>query len=160
MSRKIIYFEDLTIGVPLWGDEIFADPEEMMGYNRRNDPWPIHVDPEFAATTPFGGVIASGGFTITLLYRSLNGVYNNERQVWQFLGGLNWELKFAAPVRAGDRLRSCITIKSKRLSSKPGRGVLNKVSEFFNQDGTLVLSINVVSFVATKPLEANPQVAV
>ena len=49
---KTIYFEDLTVGEPIWGDEVVADPEEMMEYNRRNDPWPIHIDPEFAAKSP------------------------------------------------------------------------------------------------------------
>ena len=41
---KIIYFEDLSEGDAFWGDEVIADPEEVMAYNRCNDPWPIHVD--------------------------------------------------------------------------------------------------------------------
>ncbi len=153
MTKEIIYFEDLPVGEPIWGDEVVVNPDEMMEYNRRNDPWPIHVDPGFAAKSPFGGIIASGGYTITLLYRSLNGVYNNDQKAWAFLGGLNWDLKFAAPVRPGDTLRSRLTVNSKRLSSKGGRGVLNTVSEFFNQDDVLVLSLDVVSFIETKPQE-------
>ena len=85
MTKEIIYFEDLPVGEPIWGDEVVVNPDEMMEYNRRNDPWPIHVDPGFAAKSPFGGIIASGGYTITLLYRSLNGVYNNDQKAWAFL---------------------------------------------------------------------------
>lgn len=64
---QIIYFEDLKEGDVLWGDEVRVDREEMMAYNLRNDPWPIHVHDEAAARSPFGGVIASGGYTITLM---------------------------------------------------------------------------------------------
>ena len=148
---QIIYFEDLKEGDVLWGDELLVDPDEMMAYNLRNDPWPIHVDEEAAARSPFGGVIASGGFTITLMYRSLLGIYNNPSRRWEFLGGLDWKLKFAKPVRPGDRLRSKMTILGTRTSSKPGRGVVNDVIEMINQDGDVVLSVETVFFLATRP---------
>ncbi len=148
---QIIYFEDLKEGDVLWGDELLVDPDEMMAYNLRNDPWPIHVDEEAAARSPFGGVIASGGFTITLMYRSLLGIYNNPSRRWEFLGGLDWKLTFAKPVRPGDRLRSKKTILGTRTSSKPGRGVLNDVTEMINQDGDVVLSLEAVFFLATRP---------
>lgn len=151
---KPVYFEDLVVGEALWGDEVFVDPEEMMDYNRRNDPWRIHVDPDFAARSPFGSVIASGGFSITLLYRSMTSIYNNERQAWEFLGGLSWDLKFSAPVRPGDRMRSRVTVESKRLSSKPGRGVVNNRLELCHQDGSAALAIDGVFLIATRPTEA------
>ncbi len=31
---------------------------------------PIHVDPEFAATTPFGGVIAHGTMSLNLIWQA------------------------------------------------------------------------------------------
>jgi acyl dehydratase len=34
----------------------------MLAYNRANDPWPIHVDPDTAAKSPFGGLIANRGY--------------------------------------------------------------------------------------------------
>ena len=148
---QIIYFEDLKEGDVLWGDELLVDPDEMMAYNLRNDPWPIHVDEEAAARSPFGGVIASGGFTITLMYRSSLGIYNNPSRRWEFLGGFDWKLTFPKPVRPGDRLRSKMTILGTRTSSKPGRGVLNNVTEMINQDGDVVLSLEAVSFLATRP---------
>ena len=150
-----IYYEDLNKGDVFWGDKVIADPEEMMAYNRLNDPWPIHVDEEAAKASPFGGIIASGGYTITLMYRSLLGVYNNADLRWDFLGGLDWQLKFVAPVRPGDRLRTSLTIDSKRLSSKPGRGLLNNRNEVVNQNDEKVMTLNVVALIATRPTEAN-----
>ena len=117
---KIVYFEDLHEGDVFWGDEVIVDPEEMLAYNQQNE-WPIHVDEEAAQQSPFGGIIASGGYTITLMYRSLLGIYNNPEVRWEFLGGLDWKLKFLGPVRPGDRLRCKMTIKSVRPSSKGPR---------------------------------------
>ena len=147
---EIVYFEDLEPGQVMWGDEVLVDRAEMMAYNQQNDPWPIHVNESAASTSPFGGLIASGGFTITLMYRSLLGIYNNDRVRWEFLGGLDWQLKFAAPVRPGDVLRSRMTIENVRPSSKGNRGVLNSTTDMVNQDGEIVMSVAVVSFLASR----------
>jgi acyl dehydratase len=148
---KIIYFEDLSEGDVFWGDEVVAESDEMMAYNRLNDPWPIHVDEAAAQASPFGGIIASGGYTITLMYRSLLGVYNNAERRWEFLGGLDWQLKFVAPVRPGDRLRTSLSIEAKRLSSKPGRGVLKNHNKVINQNDETVLKLDVIALIATRP---------
>jgi acyl dehydratase len=149
---RLVYFEDLREGDVYWGDEVVVDPDEMMAYNLKNDPWPIHVDHEAAKRSPFGGIIASGGYTITLMYRSLLGIYNNAATRWEFLGGFDWKLKFVNPVRPGDRLRVKMTIKSIRPSSKEGRGVLNNFNEVLNQDGETVMSLEVVSLLAARPV--------
>ena len=41
---EIVYFEDLKKGDVFWSDEVLVDPEDMMAYNRKYDPWPFHVD--------------------------------------------------------------------------------------------------------------------
>ncbi len=148
---KIVYFEDLNEGDVFWGDEVTVDPEEMMDYNKKNDPWPIHVDEDKARCSPFGGIIASGGYTITLMYRSLLGVYNNADVRWEFLGGLDWNLKFVGPVRPRDLLRTKMAIKSVRPSSKGDRGVLNSITEVFNQHDDVVMNLEVVSLLSSRP---------
>jgi acyl dehydratase len=148
---RLVYFEDLQQGDVHMGDEVIVDPEEMLAYNNKNDPWPFHVDEEAAKRSPFGGLIASGGYTITLMYRSLNGVYNNAHNRWAFLGGFDWKLKFVSPVRPGDRLRARMTIKGVRPSSKGGRGVVNSFNEMLNQNDEVVMSIDVTCLVAARP---------
>lgn len=147
---RLVYFEDLRPGDVFWGDEALVDPEEMLAYNRKNDPWPFHVDDEAAKQSPFGGLIASGGYTITLMYRSLNGVYNNADMRWAFLGGFDWKLKFVSPVRPGDRLRTRMTIQNVRPSAKGGRGVVNVLNESLNHKDEVVMSVDVVCLVAGK----------
>ena len=59
---KMVYFEDLSVGASWASAEHTVDHEEMLAYNRANDPWPIHVDPDTAAKSPFGGLIANRGY--------------------------------------------------------------------------------------------------
>ena len=61
-----------------------------------NDYNPIHVDPEFAAGTPLGGVIAHGTLSLNLLLEAI------ERTLGRPAEPLTLDVRFRAPVRAGD----------------------------------------------------------
>ena len=91
-----VYFEDLEVGSVHLGRECVCNKDEMLEFSRRNDPWPFHVDEAAAARSPFGGIVASGGYIVTLWYRSLIEIYNTPRATWAFLGAFDWKLKFRA----------------------------------------------------------------
>src|SRR5262245_14805606 len=97
-----LYFEDLEEGTVFRGDECVADRDEMLEYARKNDPSPFHVDEEAARNSPYGGLIASAGYTVTLWYRSGIPISGSIA----FLGGFEWHIKLPLPVRPGDRLRT------------------------------------------------------
>jgi len=61
-----MYFEDFNVGDCFTSAECTVDHEEMLAYNRANDPWPIHVDPEAAAKSPFGGLWSPAAATRSL----------------------------------------------------------------------------------------------
>jgi acyl dehydratase len=143
------YFEDLNVGDSWMSAEYTVDHEEMLAYGRANDPWPIHVDAEAATKTPFGGLIASGGYTITLMYRLGHEIVNQPDRTWAVLGGFDWHVKFVEPVRSGDRLHERITILEKRTSSKPGRGIVKNLIEVINDREHVVLSIESTMLMAT-----------
>ena len=147
-----IYFEDLVIGESFLSDEATVDNEEMLAYNRRNDPWPFHVDEASAAHNPYGSLIASGGYTITLMYRLGHQIYNVPGRRWAVLGALDWQVKFPAPVRPGDRVRLRITITSKRESSRPERGHFGLLYELLNQEGNVVLSVLMAGLITRQPV--------
>jgi acyl dehydratase len=130
--------------------EYTVDHEEMLAYGRANDPWPIHVDAEAATKSPFGGLIASGGYTITLMYRLGHEIVNQPDRAWAFLVGFDWHVKFVEPVRSGDRLHERITILEKRTSSKPGRGIVKNLIEVINDREHVVLSIESTTLMATR----------
>ena len=72
----------------------------------------IHVDPEKAANTPFGGTIAHGFLTLSLLSKMIegNGVIPENTVM-----GLNYgfdKVRFLAPVRSGKRVRANIEVMS------------------------------------------------
>ena len=145
-----VYFEDLEVGSVHLGRECVCDKDEMLEFSRRNDPWPFHVDEAAAALSPYGGIVASGGYIITLWYRSLVEIYNTPRTTWAFLGGLDWKLKFRAPVRAADTLRARVTVKDKRPWIKPDRGTVTLFNEILNQRSEVVCTVEVMVLLATR----------
>lgn len=65
----------------------------------------IHVDPEAAARTPFGGTVAHGFLTLSLLSRMAADAMLRPEQVKM---GVNYgfeKVRFLAPVRSGKRVR-------------------------------------------------------
>ena len=84
----------------------------------------IHVDQEKAAQTPFGGTIAHGFLTLSLLSKMIegNGVVPEGTVM-----GLNYgfdKVRFLAPVRAGKRVRAHAEVVS--VDEKPGGRFLVK----------------------------------
>jgi len=64
----------------------------------------IHVDPERAAAGPFGGTIAHGYLTLSLI----PGILHEVIQVEGFTFGVNYgcnKVRFPAPVKVGSRIR-------------------------------------------------------
>lgn len=146
-----VYFEDLAVGDSFESSEATVDTVEMLAYNRQNDPWPFHVDESSAAGNLYGSLIASGGYTISLMYRLGHRIYNTPERQWAVLGASEWELKFPGPVRGEDRVRLRITVKDKRESSKPGRGHFSLLYELLKRDDTVVLSVLVAGLIARRP---------
>src|SRR5687767_9201435 len=65
----------------------------------------IHVDPEAAARTPFGGTVAHGFLTLSLLSRMAADVMLRPENI---VMGVNYgfeRVRFMAPVRSGKRVR-------------------------------------------------------
>jgi acyl dehydratase len=80
----------------------------------------IHVDPEAAAQTPFGGTVAHGFLTLSLLSRMAADAMLRPLGVKM---GVNYgfeRVRFIAPVRAGKRVRGRFTLASFE-EKNPGR---------------------------------------
>ena len=142
-----LYFEELDEGTVFRGDECVADKDEMLDYARKNDPSPFHLDEGAAKNSPYGGLIASGGYTVTLWYRSAIPILASIA----FLGGFEWHIKLPLPVRPGDRLHTEVEIRNKQPSSKPGRGYVTAVQRILNQDSQVVFTCEAVWMIAARP---------
>ncbi len=72
----------------------------------------IHVDPETAKQTPFGGTVAHGFLTLSLLSRMAADVMLRPESLRM---GVNYgfeRVRFIAPVRAGKRIRGRFLLDS------------------------------------------------
>ena len=69
----------------------------------------IHIDPERAAQTPFGGTIAHGFLTLSMLVHLSTSIPNDLPPLDGVLMGVNYgmnKVRFINPVPAGSRIRA------------------------------------------------------
>jgi acyl dehydratase len=72
----------------------------------------IHVDPAAAAQTPFGGTIAHGFLTLSLLSQMAAGVMLIPPTIRMAVNYGFEKVRFIAPVRSGKRVRGRFTLVS------------------------------------------------
>jgi len=138
------YFEDYHPGSVHEYGTIAVDEAEIIAFERKFDPQDFHVDPEAAARGPFGGLIASGWHTASLMMRLLADHYLSKVAS---LGspGID-ELRWTQPVRPGDALSIRVTVlDAKRSRSKPDRGIVQTSIEVLNQRGEIVATMKAIN---------------
>ena len=112
-ARAALEAWQATIGAdPVGGDWLEVDQARIDDFaDATLDHQFIHVDIERAASTPFGGTIAHGFLTLSLLPHLTESIPSGVRVDGVLMGvnyGLN-KLRFVNPVRAGSRVRATAT---------------------------------------------------
>ncbi|MEV6842924.1 MaoC family dehydratase [Actinoplanes sp. NPDC051411] len=144
------WFEDYKPGAVYEYGYATLTEDELLDFARKFDPQPMHIDPAYASSGPFGGLIASGWHTAGLMMRLLADNYLSK--VASLASPGVDELRWPHPVRAGDVLRLRVEIVEARESrSKPDRGVIRTRAELLNQDDVVVMSLLAVNMVAKRP---------
>jgi acyl dehydratase len=134
------YFEDFVVGMVSEFGEIAVTAGEIVEFAQRYDPQVMHTDPVAAAQGPFGGLIASGWHTASMMMRLFADHYL-PKAASIASPGLD-ELRWILPVRPGDRLRVRVTVlETHRSRSKPDRGMVRCLVEVLNQTGDVVMSL-------------------
>ncbi|MEA1014895.1 MaoC family dehydratase [Sphingosinicella sp. LY1275] len=80
----------------------------------------IHVDPDAAAKTPFGGTVAHGFLTLSLLSQMAASVMLVPETTKMAVNYGFEKVRFIAPVRSGKRVRGHFTLASAE-EKKPGQ---------------------------------------
>jgi len=113
--------------------------EEMLEFARNYDPQPMHVDEAAAEESVFGELIASGWFTAALTSRlAVEGFLNDIRNV----GGRGTDdLRWPAPVRAGDTLSVMLEVTAAEPAETNPYGLVETAFEATNQHDETVLSM-------------------
>ena len=144
------YFEDYEPGAVFTSGTIAVSEAEIIDFARRYDPQAMHTDPEAAASGRFGGLIASGWHTASLMMRLFATNFLSP-QSSVASPGID-ELRWLKPVRPGDMLSLRMTVtEARRSRSRPGEGVVRSLVEVLNQEGELVMSLKPISLIACRP---------
>jgi len=115
---------DAEVGVSAW---VAVDQAMIDAFGEATrDPDPMHIDPQWAAANgPYGGSIAFGFLTMSLLTHLLHSALGTEpsRETAGQGHYLNYgfdRLRFVAPVPAGSRIRGRFT-KLRQAQDEKGR---------------------------------------
>jgi len=132
-----LYFDDLRVGDEFAFGPYAVSRDELLEFNARWDPLPIHIDDAAARARGLAGLTASGQYTLCVKQKLLHGAPWTDAVI----GALGFdELRFPHPVYPGDRLGlriACLQVRASR--SKPDRGIVKFDFSLTNQDSVVVL---------------------
>ena len=135
-----IYFEDFRVGETIEMGRRLVDRDEVIRFAKEFDPQPFHVDEAAAKDSFFGGLIASGWHTVSMVMRMMCDSYLLDSASLGSPGVDN--VKWLHPVRPGDTIRATRTVMEARTSkSKPDVGIVKSRWEVYNQDEVLVMTM-------------------
>jgi acyl dehydratase len=143
------YWEDFTVGDVTELGTVGVSADEIVEFATRFDPQPFHIDEEAAKNGPFGGLAASGWHTAALFM----GMFVRTILLHSASMGSPGieELRWTAPVRPGDVLSGRVTVTDVQPSTRnPKRGTVFTMSEVFNQNGELVMTMKARGFFARR----------
>jgi acyl dehydratase len=144
------YWEDIKEGEVVELGSSTMDKDRMIAFAREFDPQPFHTDEKAAEESIYGGLIASGWLTGSVLMRLF---YEGFLKDMASMGspGID-ELRWLKPVRPGDTLTARLTVTEKKPSrSKPDRGIIRSLMEVLNQHGETVMTTTGVNFFRRRP---------
>ncbi|MBV9323876.1 MAG: MaoC family dehydratase [Chloroflexi bacterium] len=148
MARR--YFEDFAEGLTVDIGTFTLSADEIVSFARQYDPQPMHVDPEAARASVYGGLIASGWHTVARYMRLLVDAVIGESASMGSPGVDS--LRWFKPVRPDETLRGRFTVLESRPSnSRPDWGIVRSRGEVLNAADEVVMRLEAVNFLARRP---------
>lgn len=150
-SAVHLYFDDLEVGQE-WtsGGRTVTEADIINFAGFSGDFNPIHIDAEFAKTTPFRRTIAHG-FAVFSMSSGL-GVMNPPTRTLAMLRVPGWN--FVYPVFAGDTITVKNRVVEKLVRGRGKRGEVVWHRQIINQDGKVVQEGQYVLLIEARPLKA------
>jgi len=113
-------FEDLEPGMQACFAKTITEADIILFAGASGDNNAMHINEEFAQSTPFRGRIAHGMLTASVISAAIAGRLPGPGTVY-----LGQNLRFKAPVRPGDTVQATVTVKE--LSVEKRRVTLTTV---------------------------------
>jgi len=144
-----LFLEDLVVGQRYDTDALTVSEDDILAFARQFDPQYFHLDPQAAARSAFGGLIASGLHTIAITMRLFFDLNLWERAIIASPGMEH--IRFVLPLRPGDTVRSPVEISAvKRSTSKPDRGLVSTMHRTHNQRDELIFTCTCLHMVRAR----------
>jgi 3-hydroxybutyryl-CoA dehydratase len=99
--------EDLREGMSARFSKTITEADIVLFAGVSGDNNAVHTNEEFAASTPFGGRIAHGFLTASVISAAVANRLPGPGTVY-----LGQQMRFKAPVRPGDTVHATVTVKS------------------------------------------------
>ena len=133
-----LYFEDINIGQEIRTESHIVTEKDILTFAEvTRDRHPLHTDPEYCKKTEFGKPIAHGLFGLSLMegLKAESRIYEQTS-----IGSLGWdEVRFLKPLFADETVHVTFKFMNKRLSRKPGRGVVTEKVKLLRQDKEILI---------------------
>jgi acyl dehydratase len=144
-----LYYEDLRIGdVSTLGAHTFT-PEGIIAFAVLYDPQPFHLSEAGGKASMYGALIASGWHTASVCMRLLIDWRERSRAAHAALGeplpklGVSpgfRDMRWPAPVRAGDTVAYSSRVETMRETKRPQWGLVTSRHVGLNQHGAEVFA--------------------
>ncbi len=143
------YWEDFRVGERVLMGSVKVTKEDIVRFAVEYDPQLFHIDEKAGESSIFGGLIASGWHTCSLVMKMMCDSYLLDSASMGSPGMEN--IKWVKPVRPNDVLTGFrTTIETKSSRSKPDRGFVKTLFEVFNDSQELVMSMEGVGMFRRK----------
>lgn len=149
------HWADIEIGKRIvLGAKTFPS-DEIIAFAQLYDPQPFHTDPEASKTGPFGALAASGWHTAASWMRALvdtkqrseaAALARGEKPLVSGPSPGFTNLRWMKPVYAGDTITFDTTPLEKRVTSRPGWGLMRSRNSGVNQLGVQVYEFESSAF--------------
>ena len=130
-----MYFDDFKLNDTFDIPDAVIEKGEMIEFARKYDNIPLHTDEEYAKSTRFGGLIASGVMSFMSVWAKYLEVdlFGEE-----LVAGKSTKIEWFKPVYAGDVLSSRGLVTS--LTERNGKnGIVEITINTYNQNDDLVM---------------------
>ena len=149
---SIRYAEDFEVGEKFNLGRYHVTREEIVDFAQKYDPFPFHVDEEFASKTVFGGIISSGWLTSLVWLRLMHKNFLEYESVLGSPG--HEEVKWPTPVRPDDQLEGTLEVLEQRVSrSRPDLGFVRYRATLTNQNDETVFDTTSTMIIKPRPAE-------
>jgi acyl dehydratase len=154
-----MWFEDTPLGGKITLGSYTFTEENIIGFAKLYDPQPFHIDPEAAARSPYGGLIASGWQTaavwmkLMIAYRAAHVEKGVPATQENYVSPGVRDLKWLKPVRPGTTLIYTTEPFNKvDWKSRPTLGLLQSRNEARDSNDAVYYSFISQVLLARRPV--------